>query len=147
MAFKLAQNPKFTVDVEGETLGKEKFKIKVTFRKPETEEIMSKDSIKKRIEDLEEAKTKSIGITDADEMELVDLKVRYKSTKNGLMDMPIREVLENVVIGWEGIVDDDNQEIPFSKDVLSELLAKYAEIASAINEVFWKTLFNIKAKN
>jgi len=49
--------------------------------------------------------------------------IRRKHTKRGEVDnMAVGlEVLENYVVGWDGVTDPDGNEVPFSRELIADL--------------------------
>ena len=108
--------------------------------------IICKNDIKKEIAALEEAKNSDLGITVEDEDILKHLKLDYKSTKSGLLDLSQSEVLKKVIVGWAELYDEEKNLIEYSHENLNYLL-EVPQALSALSEAFWAALFKVKEKN
>jgi hypothetical protein len=57
-----------------------------------------------------------------------------------------QEAATELLVGWSGVVDDDNEEIPFSADKLKQLL-EIPTIAGQIVRVWFDSIEVAKKKN
>ena len=56
------------------------------------------------------------------------------------------QVCNEILVGWSGIVDDDNKEIKFSKGALQQLI-DVPMVATGIATAYFNSLAGIKRKN
>lgn len=65
-----------------------------------------------------------------------------------LIDLPGREVLDEVLIGWKGFYEDDDQkvEVPFNPEEKAAMLS-VTEAVSGMVVAFWSAFNKQKAKN
>ena len=63
-----------------------------------------------------------------------------------LRNIPQREVVREVLTGWDGLVDDDNQPVPFNAATLDAVLA-IPQAMVALIEAFWESVHKAKQKN
>lgn len=63
-----------------------------------------------------------------------------------LRKLPQKEVLQQVLTGWSGLLDDENQEVSFNPANLSALLAIPPAFV-ATTDAFWGSVFKAKEKN
>jgi hypothetical protein len=65
---------------------------------------------------------------------------------NELKDVKHPEVLREVLAGWEGVVDDDGEEVPFTE---ANRLAMFdiPQAFDALVAAFWNSIFGAKKGN
>lgn len=63
-----------------------------------------------------------------------------------LRKLPQKEVLKEVLIGWSGLLDENNDALPFSPANYEALLA-IPQAFAALVEGFWTSIFKAKEKN
>jgi hypothetical protein len=63
-----------------------------------------------------------------------------------LRKLPQREVLDQVLIGWGSLLDEENKEVPFN-DANRAALLKIPQAFAATAEGFWKSIYTAKEKN
>lgn len=63
-----------------------------------------------------------------------------------LQDLPQRDVLEKVVVGYSDLLDGDNKPVDFNSLNLG-LLLDIPQAQQALAESFWSSLFKAKEKN
>ena len=68
---------------------------------------------------------------------------RGEDTGEGITD---QSIADEVLIGWDGIVDSDGEPVPFSKAAKAQLL-DVPMMAGAIIEAFFASLVEAKRKN
>jgi len=81
----------------------------------------------------------------AEIMEFGQRKNRGETLEPG-QDMSDMELLGEILCGWDGVVDDDDTPIPFSKSSL-EQLCELPTVAGQIAEAWLGSLQKAKAKN
>lgn len=64
-----------------------------------------------------------------------DVKALTEEMRNGNRDE--NEVVSEHLIGWEGVLDEDREELPFN-DVSLELMLDEVETRKALAVAFWK---------
>lgn len=57
-----------------------------------------------------------------------------------------REVVEKAIVGWSGVLDDDNLQVPFNEDNLKAMLA-IPQALNALIQAFWGSIFEAREKN
>ena len=68
---------------------------------------------------------------------------RGEDLENGISD---QSIADEVLVGWDGIVDGDGEPVPFSKASKAQLL-DVPMLASALIEAFFESLVEGKRKN
>jgi hypothetical protein len=78
------------------------------------------------------------------------LVARYRRTNVDetleLRQLPPKECLERVLIGWEEFVDDDNNPVPFNEHTLQAILGDPAALV-ALYDGFVNTIIKAREKN
>jgi hypothetical protein len=57
-----------------------------------------------------------------------------------------REVLRDVLVGWSGLLDEDNQTVPYNSAAKDAVLA-IPQAVFALIEAFWASVYKAKEKN
>lgn len=63
-----------------------------------------------------------------------------------LKELPQREVIEQVMIGYADLLDEENKQVDFNQVNLGILL-DIPQAQLAITEAFWSSIFKAKEKN
>ena len=63
-----------------------------------------------------------------------------------LKKLPQKEVLQQVLVGWSDLIDDDNQPVDFN-DVNLRALLNISPALLALGAAFWESLFKAREKN
>jgi len=63
-----------------------------------------------------------------------------------LRALPQRDVVGEVLIGWSGLVDEANQEVPYSP-AAREAVMVIPQALLALIEAFWASVYKAKQKN
>ena len=63
-----------------------------------------------------------------------------------LRKLPQIEVLQKVLVGWTGLLDENNGEVYFNETNIAMLLA-IPQAFAALTEAFWASIFKAKEKN
>lgn len=63
-----------------------------------------------------------------------------------LRKLPQKEVLQQVLVGWSGLLDEGNGEVFFNETNMAALLA-IPQAFAALTEAFWASIFKAKEKN
>jgi len=78
-----------------------------------------------------------------------DVQIRIKAAeRNELVDNSITDIsiANELIIGWEGVVDSDGDAVTFSETVKQQLL-DIPTVASAIIVAYFDSLAGVKTKN
>jgi hypothetical protein len=79
-----------------------------------------------------------------------DFKAKFKRVTTDELDelriKPQREVLREVLAGWDGLVDDADQAVDFTSEHVEALLNIPPALA-ALAEVFWSNIVKAREKN
>lgn len=65
---------------------------------------------------------------------------------DGLRQVPGREVLTQVLVGWDDFLDEENKPVPFDEDTQAALLNQ-PQAFQALVESFWGSIIKAKEKN
>lgn len=63
-----------------------------------------------------------------------------------LKKLPAADVLRQKLKGWEGLLDEDNKDVPFSQVALDSVL-QIPEAVLALQEAYWTSIFKQREKN
>lgn len=63
-----------------------------------------------------------------------------------LRAIPHREVLKEVLVGWSGMVDDDNEDVPFNETNM-QIVFDIPQALEALIAGFWNSIFGAKKGN
>jgi hypothetical protein len=63
-----------------------------------------------------------------------------------LKKVPQKEVLQQVLVGWTDLLDDDNKPVDFNDSNVNALL-NISPALIALGESFWSALFKAREKN
>lgn len=63
-----------------------------------------------------------------------------------LRNLPQREVMEKVLVGWNEFLDDDDNEIEFNEVTLQGMLSD-AQALSGLRQAFWGNILKAPEKN
>ncbi|WP_194720823.1 hypothetical protein [Noviherbaspirillum malthae] len=63
-----------------------------------------------------------------------------------LRKLPQKEVLQEVLIGWTGLLDENNQDVPYN-EVNRMALLKIPQAFEALATGFWASIFKAREKN
>lgn len=104
--------------------------------------------------------TVHLTVPGAEELAPIDLTFRHRGAKD--LDALARraaearesgesfndlEFLAEVVVGWRGVKGGDDQEVPFSRDALGQLLDAYPASGREIAFAYGRAMRESKAKN
>lgn len=97
-------------------------------------------------------KTKIIVETPNDNgrMDKSDFMAEFKRVDMNEIDelrkLPQKEVLQQVLVGWSGLLDESNQEVLFNEGNRESLL-NIPQAFAALAESFWASIFKAREKN
>jgi hypothetical protein len=57
-----------------------------------------------------------------------------------------KEVMEEVLVGWSGLLDESNQDVPFNP-VNRDMLFRIPQALAATVDGFWGSIFKAREKN
>ena len=87
---------------------------------------------------------------EAGRIEKSDFMAQFKRVSMDDLDelrkRPQKEVLEEVLIGWTGLLDENKESVPFNQATLASVLA-IPQAFSALADSFWGSIFKAKEKN
>lgn len=87
---------------------------------------------------------------EAGKIEKSDFMAQFKRVSmddlDDLRKMPQKEVLETVLIGWTGLLDENKESVPFNPANFAVVLA-IPQAFSALADAFWSSIFKAKEKN
>ncbi|KQV78472.1 hypothetical protein ASD15_21915 [Massilia sp. Root351] len=63
-----------------------------------------------------------------------------------LRTLPQKEVLQKVLVGWSGLLDESNTSVPYNQMNFDVVLA-IPQAFAALSEGFWASIFKAKEKN
>lgn len=63
-----------------------------------------------------------------------------------LRKLPQKEVLQQVLVGWTGLLDENNEAVPFNAATFEALVA-IPQAFAALADGFWASVFKAKEKN
>ena len=63
-----------------------------------------------------------------------------------LRKLPQPEVFERVLVGWSGLLDGDNQAVPFS-ELNRKALLNIPQALAGLMESYWPSVFKAREKN
>lgn len=63
-----------------------------------------------------------------------------------LRKLPQRDVIREVLVGWSGLVDEENQAVPFNAATRDAVLA-IPQAVFALIDSFWTSIHKAKEKN
>lgn len=77
---------------------------------------------------------------------LAEFKRADLSQLNELRELPQKEVMEQMLVGWSGLLDDANSDVPFNV-VNRDMLLLIPQAMQALVEGFWSSVFKAREKN
>jgi len=87
---------------------------------------------------------------DKDGFDTSEFKAKFKrvsfSELDKLREKTQLEVVKEVVLGYSGLLDENNQEVDFNEDNLNALTS-IPQALAALSETFWLSIFKAKEKN
>jgi hypothetical protein len=63
-----------------------------------------------------------------------------------LKELPQKEVLQQVLVGYSGLLDEDDKEIDFNETNVTTLF-NIPQALAALTTAFWSSIFRAKEKN
>lgn len=65
---------------------------------------------------------------------------------NDVRELPQRDVLKEVLVGWSGLIDENNDDVPFNAATFEAVLA-IPQAFAALAQGYWDSIYKAKEKN
>lgn len=77
---------------------------------------------------------------------LAEFKRLNMDDLDAMRNVPQPEVIEQVLVGWSGLIDDEGNDVPFNSANRNALM-RIPQAMHALVEGFWTSIFKAKEKN
>jgi len=84
---------------------------------------------------------------------LVEFEFRHKAPAalaawvSASADKSAHAAMDEVIVGWSGIIDESGNEVPYSVDSLMAFLAAYTPRSKELFAAYWRELTESRQKN
>ncbi|MEY5100685.1 MAG: Phage tail assembly chaperone [Pseudomonadota bacterium] len=100
-------------------------------------------SIKITVSNLVTFKVAGVDVTETGASEAFDFRVTARRLTSSEFvaameraDRNVQQFVQEIVVGWDGVVDDEGKPVPFSADAFGQLLERRMRLAPMILRVY-----------